>query len=203
MSRLRTALIGAVIVAGGLLTVGGPAQAHNYVVSTIPENGAVLTELPEQFSVTTNDNLLNLGGEGRGFALQIRDADGLYYGDGCVRVEGATMSADAALGAPGSYTIAWQVVSTDGHTASGEIPFTWQPASEAGISTGSPTPPTCGAAEASPAPVATATPTAPADAAEPASAAPWIGLAVVLAGVAVLISLLVVGRRRTPPPAAQ
>ena len=98
--------------------------------------------MPEQFSVTTNDNLLNLDGKGNGFVLQIRDAGGAYYGDGCVSVQGPAISAGAALGEPGDYTITWQLISTDGHTVFGEIPFTWQPdAGQPAPSTGSPNPP--------------------------------------------------------------
>ena len=97
---IRGVALGALLAGAGVFAVAGPAQAHNYVVSTIPASGSVLTQLPEQFSVTTNDNLLNLAGEGNGFVMQIRDAGGAYYGDGCVTVQGATMSAVAALGDP-------------------------------------------------------------------------------------------------------
>lgn len=194
----RPVVLGTLIAAAAVLGIAGPAQAHNYVVSTIPESGAVLTELPEQFSVTTNDDLLKLGGEGNGFALQIRGADGLYYGDGCVSVDGPTLSTKAALGESGGYTITWQLVSTDGHTASGEIPFTWQPAAVGDVSSGSKTPPSCDGAQSVNTPVASAQPTPPADAAEPATGALWIGGGIVLAGLAVLISLLVLSGRRSP-----
>lgn len=102
-----------------------PAWAHSYLVDSTPAEGAVLTELPAEFSVTANETLLDLGGQGV-FALQIRDADGRYYGDGCVEVVNATMSAAAAIGPSGDYTMLWQVVSADGHPVSGEIPFSWE-----------------------------------------------------------------------------
>ena len=197
MSRLGKVLLGAAVAAAAVLAVGAPAQAHNYVVSTIPEAGAVLTELPEQFSVTTNDNLLDLGGKGHGFVIQIRGADGAYYGDGCVTVAGPTISTDAALGESGDYTIAWQLVSTDGHSASGEIPFTWQPASaDEATSVGSKTPPDCHGTQAANSPSAADTPAAPpVAAAVPLSNVLWIGGAVVIVGLAVLVTLLVLGRR--------
>jgi copper resistance protein C len=197
VSRLARVLLGAAVAAAAVLAVGAPAQAHNYVVSTIPEDGAVLTELPAQFSVTTNDNLLNLGGNGHGFVMQIRGADGAYYGDGCVTVSGPAMSTDAALGEPGDYTIVWQLVSTDGHSASGEVSFTWQPtAANEVASAGSKTPPDChGTQTANSSGTAEAPASPPVAAAVPLDNVLWIGGAIVLVGLAVLVTLLVLGRR--------
>jgi copper resistance protein C len=195
---VRGVAVGALLVAAGVFAVAAPAQAHNYVVSTIPASGSVLTQLPEQFSVTTNDNLLNLGGKGNGFVLQIRDAGGAYYGDGCVSVQGATMSADAALGQPGDYTIAWQLISTDGHTVSGEIPFTWQPdAAQPAPSTGSATPPDChGTHTAGNSAVTKQPSTQPRASAVPLGDVLWIGGAILVVGLAAGTTLLVVTRRK-------
>lgn len=193
----RGVAIGAVLVAGSVLAVAAPAQAHNYVVSTTPASGSVLTQLPAQFSVTTNDNLLNLAGEGNGFVLQIRDAGGAYYGDGCVTVQGATMSATAALGKPGNYTIAWQLISTDGHTVSDEIPFTWQPdANQPAPSAGSATPPDCHGTHSAATSAQTKQPSArpAAAAAVPLGNVLWIGGAILVVGLAAGITLLVVTR---------
>ena len=91
-----------------------------------PRAGETLTELPD--AVQRHDERAAARGPGSsGFALQIRDAAGAYYGDGCVEVVDATMSAIPALGAPGEYTMLWQAVSADGHSIDGEIPFTWAP----------------------------------------------------------------------------
>jgi hypothetical protein len=49
-----------------------PAAAHNYLVSSSPEDGAVVTEQPGAFSVTTNDALLDL--DGTGAPAQFRSA---------------------------------------------------------------------------------------------------------------------------------
>ncbi len=134
----------AVVLAAALVALPTAAHAHNYLVSSTPSEGETLMELPEAFVITTNESLLDLGGENAGFALQVRDARGLYYGDGCVEVEGPSMSAAPALGPPGDYTVIWQVVSADGHTVSGEYGFEWAPASTETPSIGSPTPPVCG-----------------------------------------------------------
>ena len=107
----------------GSAVLAGPAQAHDWLVSSEPANGAVLTTLPDQFSVTANEPLLDLGGESGGFAMLVIGPDGLYYGDGCVSIQDATMSTDAALGPAGAYTLDWQLVSTDSHSVSEKIPF--------------------------------------------------------------------------------
>ncbi|MER3394236.1 MAG: copper resistance protein CopC, partial [Microcella pacifica] len=121
-----------------------PASAHNAVVSTTPEEGETLTEVPEFFVVTTNEAMLDVGGEGAGFAIQVTDGSGLFYGDGCVDVGGPSMSTPAALGEAGDYTMAFQYVSADGHTLSDTLEFRYEPAAGAEASAGSPVPPTCG-----------------------------------------------------------
>jgi methionine-rich copper-binding protein CopC len=146
MSAFRVAALvalGALVVVAPVLGAAAPAQAHNYLVSSTPAAGQTLTELPERFEVTTNGPLLTLGGSTGGFALQVKDAEGRFYGDGCVTVEGPTMSTAAALGAAGTYTVIWQVVSSDGHTVSDEFTFDWAPAAGQTASTGSATVPDC------------------------------------------------------------
>lgn len=174
------------LTAAAVLLSATPALAHDDVIDTTPAAGETLTELPAAFSVTTNETLLDLQSDGTGtqgaFGLQIRDADGGYYGDGCVSVVDATMSADAVIGDSGEYTMLWQVVSADGHPVSGEIPFTWdapdgfEPASAHGAA------PVCGED-----PVASPT-SAPADSGNATS--PWvIPLTVVFGGLALLLAL--------------
>jgi len=188
------------MVLGTVPVLSTPAQAHNYLVQSTPSAGEVLTVLPAQFSITTNDALLDIGGNGAGFALQVKDRDGLYYGDGCIDVEGPGISTAAALGAPGEYEVIWQAISTDGHTVSSDFSFTWQPASaDAVVSKGSKTPPDChGTLKPNASGGATAAPAAPAQAddSEAASALLWIGGAVVAVGLAIAVTLLLTSRKK-------
>ncbi len=201
----RRAIVGTAIAAAAVLAIGVPmsAQAHNYLVSSTPEQGEVLTALPDEFMITTNDALLDLGGDAGGFALQVIDSDGLYYGDGCVAIDGPSMTAQAALGAPGAYTILWQIVSIDGHTVSDELTFTWQPDDISQASEGSTTPPVCGVSgdpeEAAPdAPAEPAEPTESEDSAGDAipSDLLWIGGAIVAVAVAAGATMLTLRRRK-------
>jgi len=189
------------VACGALLTVSAPAQAHNYLVQSTPKAGETLTVLPQKFSVITNDLLLNIG-KGAGFALQVKDANGLYYGDGCVTVDGPGISTDAALGKPGTYEVIWQVISTDGHPVSDNFTFTWAPSSpDAVVSTGSKTAPDChgtlkpnGDANETPAPDARAQ----AADSDNTGAVLWIGGAVIAVGLAVGVTLLLAGRKKKP-----
>lgn len=219
--------LGALVLAGSVLGLAAPAQAHNYLVESTPVADSTLTELPESFEIVTNDNLLVVGDGAGGFALQVRDADGLYYGDGCVEVAGPAMSAVPALGTAGVYTVLWQVVSADGHTVSDEYTFTWAPtAPDAEVASGSAEPPVCGTeseaagdgatgdeatgdgatggAGASEEPQPSQTDpgdTVDADASASGSDSEftdvlWIGGAVIAIAVAVVVTLLVLGRRK-------
>ena len=137
-------LLGCAVLLGSVVAVAGPAQAHNALVSSTPEAGSILTALPPEFSVTTNEDMLDTGDSVSAFVLQVVGDDGLYYGDGCVAVDGPTMSSAAALGPAGEYTLAWRVVSIDSHPVDGQFTFEWDPADETEITAGSSTPPECG-----------------------------------------------------------
>jgi len=173
------ALLGCAVLLGSVVTVAGPAMAHNALVASTPDAGSILTTLPPAFSITTNEDMLDTGDSVSAFLLQVVGEDGLYYGDGCVSVDGPTMSTAAGLGQAGEYTLAWRTVSIDSHPINGEFTFEWDPVDNGELSAGSATPPECGV---EPAPVdepaeepaqGQAHETEPgADATEPASADP-------------------------------
>ena len=199
------ACLGAALVI--ILSTAAPsASAHDYAVGSTPADGATITELPPQFDLTMSEDMLDLGGAGNGFALQIIGPDGLYYGDGCLTMAGPTLSTPAALGVAGDYLMRWQVVAADGHPVSDEYGFTWAPASSKTPSVGSATPGVCGIAAETPAVPGPST-TVPADA--PPSAAPgnrdsldfgtlalWVGVGVVTVAAAAAVATWVALRRR-------
>jgi methionine-rich copper-binding protein CopC len=185
------------------VAVAPPAYAHNEVIASSPTAGEVLTQLPDAFFITTNEPMLELAGS-NGFAVQVRDGAGAYYGDGCVQVVDATLSAVPQLGEPGEYTMQWQAVSEDGHTIDGTIPFTWEPAGTVTAAAGSSTAPVCGeAATPEPSVSASAPPASPDPVAEAPTASGidlatvlWIGGAVLALAVAVAIAIAVASRRK-------
>jgi copper resistance protein C len=194
----HSAVIVALLVGGSVLGFVAPAQAHNYLVSSTPGDGATLTELPTHFSVTTNEALLDLKGDGTGSGIEIMDADGLYYGDGCVTVEGPSVFSTPAIGKPGTYTMIWQVISADGHPVSDKLTFTWAPTGDYTETVGTKLPGDCNGlylrnGDKAAAGTATATTTVP------LSDVLWIGgalAAIVLAGI---VTFLLVRPKRTTP----
>jgi methionine-rich copper-binding protein CopC len=209
------ALTTAAVAVGLLLIAAAPAAAHNYIVSSTPAEGEVLTAMPNEWIITTNENLLDLSGQGSGFAFLVADSEGLYYGDGCVTVEGPAMTMPAALGGAGDYVMTYQFISADGHTLSGQLPFTWQAPDDFEPHIGLAEPPVCGETASAPAPPPAPSPTAEPetdatdeaapDATEPdasdtdGSAVPFIGIAIAVAllgGVIVAIALVARARRQ-------
>ncbi|MDX2026618.1 copper resistance protein CopC [Microcella sp.] len=138
-----TAFCTVAVALGFVLGAAAPAAAHNYVVSSTPEEGETLTTVPELFTVTANDILLDLSGEASGFGMVISDAAGGFYGDGCVTVDGRSMSTVAALGAAGDYTLTFQLVSADGHTLSDTIAFRYEPTAKPSTSPALTSAPVC------------------------------------------------------------
>ncbi len=193
-SRSLTALGTAAVALGLVLGAAAPAAAHNYVVSSTPEDGSTISAVPESFTITTNDVLLDLSGDGAGFGMVITDAAGLYYGDGCVSIDGRSMSTIADLGAAGEYTLAFQLISADGHTLSETLRFTYEPAADTPAAVGSTTMPTCGAPAE--------TPAGGGEAAAPGAAAAEADVVVLtvavigaLIGAAIVVLVAVSGRR--------
>ena len=156
------ALLVAALATGLALAVATPASAHDPIVDSTPARGEVLSELPTEFQVVSGDRMLYVGND-EVFGLWVRDAAGLFYGDGCVTVVDGTMSTDAVIGDPGAYTLVAEFVSIDGHPTSAEIPFEWEPAGDVEPSSGAEVAPRCE-------PVPTETPSPSAD--PSASAAP-------------------------------
>jgi len=174
---------------GAVVLSAAPAWAHSFLAASTPVEGETLTTLPETFSVTMNEDLLDLVGDGTGFGLEVRDAAGSYYGDGCLTIDGATLSTPAALGAAGDYEIVYQVVSADGHPVSDTIAFEWAPPADFAPADGFDAAQNCGATEEPETPVE----------AEPAadiSGALWLGGGLLAVVAAVGITLLAVRKKK-------
>lgn len=186
------------IAGGAVLGLAGPADAHNYLIASTPKVDGTLTALPKAFEITTNDKLLDIGGSGSGFAYRIVGPDGRYYEDGCVDIDGPSMTTPAALGASGKYQVEWQIVSADGHTVSDKYPFTWKAPVGFTPSKGSTAPPTCARAGSSSS--ETTTGTASGDADSPTTDALWIGAGGIVVVAAIVAVLLLLRRRPSPSP---
>ena len=112
-------LLIAVLVLCPLLLLPRPALAHAHLVSSSPAANAtvpgpdVAIDLKFNSRVTTKGSMITL-------VLSSGQTQRLTLG---------SQSSETNLGAhahikPGSYTLRWQALSTDGHITRGEIPFT-------------------------------------------------------------------------------
>ncbi|PZE23998.1 copper resistance CopC family protein [Curtobacterium sp. MCBD17_028] len=140
---LALALASVAVTAGAVLGLAAPASAHNYMIASTPTVNGTLTSLPKRFEITTNDRLLDIGDTNSGFAYRIVGPSGRYYENGCLIVDGPSMTTKAALGRSGEYTIEWQIVSADGHTVSDRYRFRWEAPAGFRPATGSTRPPVC------------------------------------------------------------
>ncbi|MGO3886787.1 MAG: copper resistance CopC family protein [Mycetocola sp.] len=197
MSRRRRAAIA--VTAGAFLALGFavPAQAHDQLISSTPAEGETLETAPAEIVTVFSDNVLDTGA-----TLIVTDASGENRAVGDPEINGDTVSieVDQDSMVAGDATVAWRVVSSDGHPIEGVIAFS--------VTTGAEETPaaaeTESATETAPAEDQTMT-TQASDTATPAETAddstgsgplPWVlGGVALLAAVAVLIGVL---RRRSP-----
>ena len=189
------------LVAASVLVVADSAAAHDELLSTDPPGGATVDELPEQITLTFSAKVVTeLGGND----VQVTDASGAALADGDPVITDNVVTQPLTAGGTGAISVAWRVVSEDGHPVSGQFSFTVAdraptpaptPTTSTGTSTG--TDPSA-TSQATPEPSAT-----PVAAASPANPLPWIVLGVVLiAAVAGVVYLLVSrGRQRPGSPA--
>jgi methionine-rich copper-binding protein CopC len=187
------------VLLASVIGLASPAFAHNFLVSSTPAAGQKLTSLPSRFIITTNEGLLDLSGHGAGFAFDIEDAKHQFYGDGCVSVDGPSMTIAPAIGAAGKYEVIWQVVSADGHIVSNHYSFTWAPTSSFTPSVGSSHPQDCNGKSGGTAPP---DPRLGQGATEPPTAnlglVLGIGGGVVGLGIILTLVLLLAGRKKKP-----
>jgi methionine-rich copper-binding protein CopC len=97
------------------------AMAHADLASATPGDGAELDEAPDEVRLTFTEEL---DPDGSGFV--VTDAAGTEVGRGEVDLDVADrneLAGSVTIGDPGRYTVAWSVVSIDGHEASGSYTF--------------------------------------------------------------------------------
>lgn len=190
------AAVPAAVLAVGLAVVAAPpAAAHNTLISSSPADGSTATTQPGAVELTFDQAVQN-----RFAQVAVLDADERTYESGDPEIVGATVTQAVDDLPDGEYTIAYRVVSADGHPVSGTVTFTM-----AG-GTSSPTTSTDGpgtdSASASPTDSATATAdqtTAVVDGeggTGPSTAWLVVIIAAAAAGVAGIAFLAAGGRRR-------
>jgi len=98
-----------------------PAQAHDALIDQSPKAGETLQAGVVEIKLEFNNELLNLGDSSA--EILIQNSAGEPQNPGCALVDKRQASVKLDLAAPGDYSVAWRVVSSDGHPISGEFDF--------------------------------------------------------------------------------
>ena len=113
------ALAGALLLAA-LIALPAPAQAHDTLLSTDPEDGATLETSPEEVTFTFSADILDVSP-----LVRISDDDGEEVAEIVPTIDGPTATAAVEEPLPaGTYDIQWRVVSSDGHPIEGTLTVT-------------------------------------------------------------------------------
>lgn len=187
-----TAIVLALLPAAGV-------SAHDYLVSSDPGAGATVTAPPEQVTLTFNDRVLDLTGDGTSSLIEVTDAAGRYFETGCATTADTVVTSPVVLGPAGAYTITYQVVSADGHTVSNSFGFTYQPPAGTVAAPGSHSPACKQAVAPSPSPTETLTtpaPIKPADTSSNLGLVIGIGIGIVVLALAGVLIVVLTSRRK-------
>ena len=197
------AVIVMALVLLGTLGLPGIASAHASLIASDPADGAVLTSAPTVATLTFDDNLADFEP-----VVTVTGPDGNQYQSGAATIVGAQLSsAVATLPVAGTYTIAYRVVSDDGHPVEGTVSFQLEAAAIAPVGTAPATPtattPTTAGSPTAAAPASVSPTTAPTVTAGSADAAAssssgwslWQWVIVVLFVALAFLATLIVRKR--------
>ncbi len=173
-TRTMKRTIAVLTAATALWAVGSTsASAHSGLTSSIPVDGAIVTEAPAAIAFTFDEELL-----ADADSISLNAADGSNVVSAKVQPTGDTVELPWPAGlAAGDYQAAYRVVSADGHPVTGAISFTYAPESASAV-------PSAGVSAA---PSLSAVPISETTEPESTGGNPWLGL-----GIGVAIGLLLV-----------
>jgi copper resistance protein C len=181
--RSAAILLALLLAAWAVLLPAAPASAHDQLTGQNPAVDATVAQMPEAITLTFSNNPVALGSQ-----IQINDGGGNSWAEGSVEIVDNTASQAVRADAPaGTYTVAWRVVSSDGHPIEGTFNFT--------VSEGS-----AGAAAGTAAPIETGTPESAPESTSVQPDIPWsvIGMISVLVVLGVIIAVM--AKRRLGRP---
>ncbi|WP_237208139.1 copper resistance CopC family protein [Rothia nasimurium] len=146
-----------IMAATGLLLAGSitSAAAHDELVSSYPADGETVAVGIDEITMTYSGNIMDVDGANQ---VVVTNAAGENVTEETPDIDNRTVSQDLSPAAlePGTYTVTWRVVSSDGHPIQGTFNYTVGEGQDATPSS---------SAEAS-SPAATSETSAPAQAAE-------------------------------------
>jgi methionine-rich copper-binding protein CopC len=125
-SRTRNALAATLVTGVALLVVqvggAGPAVAHASLVGVVPADGATVRSAPTQVTLRFDENIRQPS------VVVVDGPDGKRVDHGSTTVLDNTASVRVRVREPGPYTVAFRVISADGHPVSARTGFTFRDA---------------------------------------------------------------------------
>lgn len=198
--RIARLVVAALVAAAfAVFTAASPALAHNSLTKAVPDKNATVTKSPAAIELSFLQTV-----DAKFLTIVVTDAQKQKVPVGAAEADGkkATLPITGEL-ADGAYTVAYRVVSEDGHPVQGSYEFTVdapQDAAPAPSATVSASP----SLSAEPAPAVTsAAPSAPsvvaaADTSDDGSSGALIAVIVAALAVIAIGAFLLVRRRKTP-----
>ncbi|OJX65509.1 MAG: hypothetical protein BGO95_10620 [Micrococcales bacterium 73-13] len=125
--RPIVAFAAAMLLTGAIwATSTGPAAAHDAFVGSDPAADSTLTEPPRSVSATFSADVVVLEGA---VVLQVTGPNGDLISDGKPQVDGGTVTQPLIdHDTPGTYTVFWRIVGSDGHPIEGQFQYSLDPA---------------------------------------------------------------------------
>ena len=119
LRNLRRLVVAAGAGTALALSAAVPASAHAAMVSSDPEDGATLDSAPASVSATFSEIL-----DGPSTEIAVTGPGNEAIDAGDVEFDGDTFTQPMLYTTPGEYTVAFRVISEDGHRVDGSISFT-------------------------------------------------------------------------------
>ena len=124
-------------VSGALMGLAAtPASAHAHLVRAVPGDGATVTTAPARVRLVFDENM------GTPAVVTVTGPSGTRVDHGSVQVQDNTASVRVEVLTAGRYTVAFRVVSADGHPVSAQTSFMFAPGGSAQPGTAQPLPTT-------------------------------------------------------------
>jgi methionine-rich copper-binding protein CopC len=125
----------AALVAGATLLYGAaPASAHASLVGASPADGSTASAAPEQVTLRFDENIRSPS------VVIVTGPGGRRVDHGATTVRDNTAGVPVNVAQPGRYTVAFRVLSGDGHPVAGETTFSYRGTGSGSASTTPTTP---------------------------------------------------------------
>ena len=129
-SRFRRLLAALAVALGVVLLAAAPASAHAELLASNPYDGSIVPVQPEEITLQFSEKI-TVQADG----IRVLDGAGHRVDRGRAASRGQEAVAPVRDGlSPGTYVVAWRVVSADGHPVRGAFTFSVKQRSEVGTS---------------------------------------------------------------------